>query len=224
MKKLRFIAMLMALISVLFCFASCGDQIVNNFEDEEETTADPYPNHMTVYVVVYAATEFDKTTGIYKALGENDLIPIIGAPENVGGLSVGYNNGETVTAATVLKQLAAARKGASLTFASSGNIDAITMNKTTYKTDSVVNTSRKKNIEVGADKVKTDVYFKDMIMWDWNINGKTINNIGDAEIKDGDTIVLTLVLDNTTEGQNYQTVEEYNAENGLNTTAPAEED
>ncbi len=220
MKTIRLIAMLMALITVLCCFASCGDQIVNNFEEPEETTKDPYPNHMQVNIVVYAATEKDKDTGLYNVLDENNLIPIIGAPAERGGLSVGYNNGEAVTAATVLKQLAALRK-ATLEFASSGNINTITMNKVKYETASVVNTNRKATIEI--DKVKTDVYYKDMVMWDWNINGKTINNIGDAEIKDGDTIVLTLVLDNTTEGQNYQTVEEYNAENGLNTTAPSED-
>ncbi len=223
MKKVRLIAMLMALITVLCCFVSCGDQIVNNFPEEEETTVDPYPNHMQVNIVVYAATEKDKDTGLYNKLDENNLIPIIGAPEKYGGLSVGYNNGETVSAATVLKQLSAIRKGSSLEFAASGNISAITMNKQKYETLSVPNTNRKANIEIGADKVKTDVYYLDMIMWEWKINDKVINNIGDAVIKDGDTIVLTLILDNTTEGSNHITVAEYNEKYGVTTTAPEEE-
>ncbi len=209
--------MLVALIAVLSCFVSCGDQIVNNFEEEEVTT-DPYSNRMQVNIVVYSQAEKDSTTGNYKKLDDDKLIPIIGAPEVRGGLSVGYNEGERVTAITVLNQLAALRKG-TVGYSSTGTIESITMNKVKYTVDDVINTERKKTIEIGVDKIPTEVYFRDMIMWEWKVNGKVVANIDNLEIKEGDTIVLTLVIDNTTEGDNYMTVEEYNSKYGETTEA-----
>ena len=219
MKKVRIISMLLALVTVLLFSTSCTVITVSSSK-ETEATKDTYPNHMNVSLVVYSCVSKDSNGNYIKLENEEDWTPIIGAPvdesQGMTGLSVGYDDGEIINPRIVLEQLAKIRK-ATLTFAGN-NIDTIKMNGTTHRTASVVNTSRKGTVKEDpsdADSADLAVYYIDMVMWEWKVNGVVVENVSTTEIKDGDAIVLTLILDNTTKAENYKLISEYNAENGI---------
>ncbi len=219
MKKVRIISMLLALVTVLLFSTSCTVITVSSSK-ETEATKDTYPNHMNVSIVVYSCVSTDANGNYVKLENEEDWTPIIGAPvdesQGMTGLSVGYDNGEQVNPRIALEQLAKVRK-ATLTFAGN-NVDTIKMNGKTHKTGSAVNTTRKGTVKADPENSSSEdlpVYYIDMVMWEWKVNGVVVENVSTTEIKDGDSIVLTLILDNTTKAENYKLVSEYNAENGI---------
>lgn len=227
MKKIKVIAIAMAAITVILCFSGCNTRKGGTVTTTENNAYQHYiniPNFM-----VYTEVEYDKKSDTYRNIvgsetDENqdyviERAPIIGAKK---GFDVGYNDGDTVTAITALTQLAKARK-AKMTFSAGNTLDTITFDGTTHRTASVVNTTRTGTAKRSAnDKEEEDIYYIDMVLWEWTVNGNVEKSIANVELKDGDIIELVLKLDNTTKGQNYVFVSDYNAENEVSTSGEQE--
>lgn len=197
MKKISIVLAMVFILSSLFCFAGCNF----GFDDEKGDNA------MRIDIMCYYEVEYNKSNGTYTP-AEDGKTPFLGAQlydaaTGEGGFTVEYDNGEKVTVYTVLDQLAKAR-GAKIKYATGKSLDSITIDGSMYKPGSSVNTERK-----GTDDDGEDIYYVDMIKWEWKINGEIVENIKDVVIKEGDNIELTLVYDNFTEGENFVYVEDY---------------
>lgn len=190
MKFLKIVALILTIVTCFSCFAACkGDEQPGG----DEAVNDGYPNHMKISIMVYSM--YDPETG--KASAEE--LSVIGDPE----LTIGYNDGETVIATTVLRKLAEARK-ATIGTTSSGSVDSIVYDGATYKADRIL--SERKGTEKAQSGEEFEVYYYDLVLWEWTCNGQPIEVVNDLALKDGDKLVLRLVYDNTST-ENYEKVD-----------------
>ena len=190
MKLLKFATLIMALILALSCFASCN---TGDNGDDAVTTDDGYANHMTVDIRVFTSIDPKK----YTAYEEDSII--LGAE----AYSVGYNEGETVIATDVLQKLATER-GATLTLSSSGGVDSIEFSGEKYTSGSIL--SDRKGTQTSSSGEEYEVYYYDLVYWEWTCNGEPIATVKNHAIKDGDKLVLRFVYDNTST-TSFETVE-----------------
>lgn len=154
----------------------------------DDTTAqidDGKANHLTINLRVYSMVDTKKQT----KLEEREII--IGAYNMV----VGYDDGETITANTILLQLADMRN-ANVELTSSGTVDKITFDGVTYSSGRKLNLERKGQ-EQNSNKDFFDVYYYDVMIWEWTLNNQLVDKIGDVTFQDGDQLILTLNYDNT---------------------------
>ena len=188
MKKIRFAALILAALMLTISLASCGGGIG---EDEVTTTAsadDGYAHHMNINVMVYTMVDMQTK----KALEEKGAV--------IGGMpySVGYNEGDKVNPNTVLEKLAAARKATAVFSSTTGGIVSIKYDGTTYESTRIL--SDRTGTQENSQGDKYPVRYYDVVTWVWTVNGAVVETaLKDVELKDGDEIVLTLTLDNTSE-------------------------
>ena len=186
MKVTKILSIILAMIMLVFCFASCN-------EEEPEGNKNASGPKMNIKVGVYTLYDVEEKK-------DSDKSPIIGA---ANGLDISYKEGETVTVIEVVTALANERK-ATFVPTTSGGIDLITFDKLTYQTSRQLNTQEKHTVD------GKEVYYYDMFMWKYYVNGAAAEM--DTALKDGDSIELQFVREPLT-GKNdeYVTVEDYEA-------------
>lgn len=192
MKFIKILTLALALLMALSCFVAC-DKTGDNGENNGDNADDGFANHITVDIRVFTSIDPKKFTAY-----EEDSI-ILGAES----FKVGYNDGTTVIATDILQKLAAER-GATLTLSSSGGVDSIEFSGEKYVSGSRLSDRKGKQTSAGGEEY--EVYYYDLIYWEWTCNGQPVSSIKNLAIKDGDKLVLRFVYDNTSTS-NFEKVE-----------------
>jgi len=186
MKVTKILSIVLAMIMLVFCFASCN-------EEEPETPGNAAGPKMNIKVGVYTLYDVEEKKDTEKS-------PIIGA---TAGMDISYKEGENVTVIEVVTALAAERK-ATFVPTNSGGVDLITFERLTYQTSRQLNTQKKYTVD------GKEVYYYDMFMWKYFINGTAADM--DTPLKDGDSIELHFIREALNEkNDEYVTVEDYEA-------------
>ena len=184
MKFIKVLTLVLALLMALSCFVACDKNNSGNGDSNGENADDGFANHITVDIRVFTTIDPKKFT----AYDEDSII--LGAES----FKFGYNDGDTVIATDILQKLATDR-GATLTLSTSGGVDSIEFSGETYASGSRL--SDRKGTQTSASGEKYDVYYYDLIYWEWTCNGEPVSSIKNLAVKDGDKLVLRFVYDNT---------------------------
>lgn len=181
MKKLRVLTLAMAVLLLLLSFTSCMHMNRGDGSKTEEVTTDEYPNHMDIRFIVTSGVDMTSQSKLEDEDGE----PIIGAAP----LTIGYNDGETITPLLALRRLADLR-GATVNIVSD-TVDSINYDGVTYVTGRVLSQ------RFGVNKDKQQVQYYDIFYWKWSLNGEALESAAATQLKEGDYLTLTLFYDNT---------------------------
>ena len=200
MKFSRILTLALALLMALSCFVACDKP--QNGTENDNAADDGFANHMTVDIRVFTTVDPKK----YTAYEEDSII--LGSES----FKFGYNEGDTVIATDILKKLAEER-GATLTLSTSGGVDSIEFSGEKYTSGSIL--SDRKGTQTSAGGEKYDVYYYDLVYWEWTCNGQPVPSIKNLAIKDGDKLVLRFVYDNTAT-DSFKSVEEVDGTGAAN--------
>ena len=185
MKKIIFISLAVIIMCTSLVLSLMPDKAATDETDAPAVVDDGKANHLKINLRVYSMVDTKKLT----KLETREII--IGAYDMV----VGYDDGETVTANSILLQLADMRN-ATVELTSSGTVDKISFDGATYASGRKLNLDRK-GVEQNSNKDTFEVYYYDVMIWEWTLNNELVEKIGDVTFKDGDQLILTLNYDNT---------------------------
>lgn len=201
MKKIIFISIAVIIMCTSLVLSLMPDKPEVDDTETPAVVDDGKANHLKINIRVYSMVDTKKLT----KLDEENREIIIGAYDFV----VGYDDGETVTANTILLALADARN-ANVELTSSGTVDKITFDGVTYSSGRKLNLDRR-GVEQNSNKDTFEVYYYDVMIWEWTLNGTLIERMSEATFKDGDQLILTLNYDNTSKA-GYELADEIDAE------------